>query len=168
MVIPTTKEAEEVFITFDNETRKFGKDFPVLDCLWAKGEENARRIALIVACGNSFDCPIIDLQSADYACRLIRYLLLDFGNTIAPDIVSCETNARKRKLIKLIGSYGLDGVQKSVLTRSTHDLTRKLRNDLLDDLIESGEVAFNHTKEKRAVVYRYWTAENYSRYVAQQ
>lgn len=163
IVVPTGQEAEKVFIEFDDLTTKFGKDNPQLACLWAKGEENARRIALIIAAGESFENPIITKSIADYSCRLVSYLLCDFGRIVIPEIVSSTTENNKRKLINVIKLAGVQGAQKREITFASRWADKRTRDNLLADLIESGEIACSATKDNKTV--RYWTAENYQKYL---
>lgn len=82
IVVHTECDAEQVFIDFDNEAIQYGKQQPLLACLWAKAEENARRIALIVACGINYEIPSIDSAVARYACRLSHVNLLISSSTL--------------------------------------------------------------------------------------
>jgi len=160
-IVPTSYEAEKIFIGFDNETIEYGKQNPLLACLWAKGEENARRIALIVACGVDYEKPSINEAIAFYSVRLIHYILMDFGNTIAPEIVTCDTDSQKRKLIKVIEKSGQLGILQCDITKSTQDMRRENRNKFLDDLCESNEIVWDRVDLKKGVTRRFWTAENY-------
>jgi hypothetical protein len=161
LVVDTTKEAECEFVNFDNECMEYGKIHGLLSCLFAKGEENARRIGLIIACGCNFDNPLIDLTIANFACRLIRYILIDFVNHVAPEIVEGRTDSDKNKIIKVISYYGSIGCERYSISRSTRNLNQKIRNELLSDLIESGEIAY----QKIESAYRYWTPDNYLKYL---
>lgn len=167
IIVPTDEAAKQIFIRFDNDTIEYGKRHPILACLWAKGEENARRIALIVACGNSYDNPKIDAAVADYACRLVKYIMLDFSVTIAPEIVTCEVDSRKRKLFKVIDKAGPYGILKRDVSRLTQEFTKKQRDDILSDLIESGTIAYGEVKLSKSKTYHYWTADNYRLYLEQ-
>ncbi len=161
ITIPTTGASEEIFIKFDDETTEYGKSHPQLARLWGKGEENARRIALVVAAGENFESPIITVQIADYACRLIRYLLIDFGEIIVPEIVSSETEKNKRKVYRIIELTGTKGITMQYLTRATRWSNQRGRRDILDDLFAAGDVAV----EKNGSGVRYWSAGNYTRYL---
>ena len=161
ITIPAERSAEQIFITFDDETTNYGKSHPQLARLWGKGEENARRIALVVAAGESFESPVITPQIADYACRLIRYLLIDFGEKIVPEIVSSETEKNKRKVYRVINDAGKGGITMQYLTRATRWSNQRGRRDILDDLFAAGDVFLE--RDDKSI--RYWSAGNYQKYL---
>lgn len=166
LVVPRTSEAESIFIAFDGECSEFGKNTPLLDCLWSKGEENARRIALIVAASENFNSPEITGPIADYATRLIRYLLLNFGKDTVPTIVTCQVDAQKQKLLEIISQSGIAGCSNRLLTQRARWSNRKQRLALLADLIEAEEIVAQAIGNKK--VPSYWTVENYRTYLTQQ
>jgi hypothetical protein len=163
IVIPTTPEADVIFTDFDNETILFGRQNPQLSCLWGKGEENARRIALIVAAGENFNNAVITPAIANYACRLVRFLLIDFAETIVPEIANSVIENNKRRLVNAIKPFGVSGAIKREVTFSSRWADKRTRDNLLADLIESGEIVCTMDKGKKSV--RYWTAENYQKYL---
>jgi len=165
VVVETDQQAEATFIAFDNETVEYGKVNPMLACLWAKGEENARRIALIVAAGENAENPMISGSNANYACRLVRFLLNDFSRIIVPEIVSSKTESDKRKVINSIGTFGLVGATKRDVTCSTRWADKRTRDNILADLLESGDIAICADKTGKTI--RYWTGENYQKYLLQ-
>jgi len=156
-IVPASRDAEEIFVSFDDETTKYGQKHPLLACLWRKGEENARRIALIIAAGNSCNDPVITSADANYACRLIRYLLISFGTEIAPEITSSEAERSKRKVYRVIRDAGTRGISLQRLTKATRWANQKSRHDLLGDLIAAGDII----SELRSGAPTYWTAEDY-------
>ena len=158
IIIPTTDDSERIFIAFDDETTEYGIKHPQLSRLWGKGEENARRIALVVAAGESFESPVITSQIADYACRLIRYLLIDFGEVIVPEIVSSKTEGDKRKVYRIIELTGTKGITMQHLTGITRWSNQRGRRDILDDLFAAGDIAV----EKDGSGVRYWSIKNYA------
>lgn len=166
IVITRSDEAEKLFIALDDESIAFGKANPMLACLWTKSEENARRIALILAASENYDAPAISGPIADYACRLIRYLLLSFGKETVPAIVTCQIDMQKQKLLRIIDQAGINGCPNRVLTQQARWSTMKQRTALLNDLIEGEEIVAQVKGGRR--VYSYWTIENYREYLAQQ
>lgn len=141
ITIPETEEASKIFIDFDNETIRIGDKHPELATLWKKGEENARRISLPVACSNCFEQPILDAQVADYACSLVRFLLRSFSEHIAPNIVGTEIERRKRKIVQVVAKFGAKGISNHELTRRTHWTDAQGRAKLLSDLLATGEIS---------------------------
>jgi hypothetical protein len=163
IVVPTDEDANELFFAFDEEAIAYGRKHEELACLWKKTEENARRIALILACSESYDAPRITRAMADYACRLVRYLMMDFSATIAPEIVSGEVALQKRRIIKVIEKSGVTGVTKTNLSRSTPEMRKENRDKLLVDLIESGEILAKGINRGNGITLHYWTSENYAK-----
>lgn len=162
LIVPTTEDAEQLFIAFDDETTEFGKKNAYLACLWAKGEENARRIALIVAAGESFDNPVITRSIADYSCRLVEYLLADFGTNVATKLSACATEERKQKIVSLIESFGIDGCCKRDITRKTKWVNQKDRSAMLSDLIEAEEIIAHPNISGKTLFF--WTVEHFGEY----
>ena len=161
--IESSREAERVFIVFDNESTERGKKYPDMAILWAKSEENARKIALIIAASENSVNPVISESIADYSCRLVRYLLKDFRVILAPEIVSGITEQQKRKIVACIRQYGISGCTKATLTRRTQWANKRQRNDLIEDLIEAGEIIRGlDGRDKRTL--NYWTVENFLKF----
>ncbi len=165
IIVPTEPSAEQLFRAFDSQSEKQGTEWPAVSRLWAKAEENARRIALIVASGERFDNPVITLPIADYSTRLIQYLLLDFSKVFVPEIVSSVVEAEKRQIIVVIEQYGIGGCIQRDLTRGTPKLDILQRKRLVADLEEAAEVV-RAVKPGRKSDW-YWTAENHLSYLQQ-
>jgi hypothetical protein len=164
IIVPRTKRAEQVFIALDNESYQFGLDHPHLACLWRKAEENARKIGLILAASTNFERPEITESIADYSCRLVRYLLLSFGQDTAPEIVTCRVDLEKQKLLKIISEHGAKGCLHRTLTRCSQHLNKKERDSFIADMKDAGIVAF----ELKGRTVLYWTAEDYRKRLGEQ
>lgn len=162
--IPNTDNSEDIFVQFDDYCEKKGKIDVGFRSLWLKGEENARKIALIVAAGVDFDRPKITTPIAEYACGLVGLLLEDFCRVTAPKISSCQTEEYKQKLLEIIDIKGIEGCLLRTITRHARWSTKKQRESLLSDLVEAGEACVQATKQS----VRYWTAENYLKYIAKE
>lgn len=157
IVVPTAADAERVFAGFDEHSAVIGRQKPQVACLWAKAEENARRIALIVAAGENFQQPEVSAAVAEYSCRLVERLLADFATTIVPEIVTSDTDAKKRKIVAVINRAGVDGCTQTELTVGTQWANRKWRNELAEDLIEAGVIV----RRQVGKTLRYWAAAHY-------
>lgn len=77
MIVRIEEEPEQAYRSLYYEAEEIRGKLPELGMLWDRSEEAARKVGLIVAAGKNFEKPIITLPIADYACRLIRYLLTD-------------------------------------------------------------------------------------------
>lgn len=166
IIIPREDEAEKLFLDFDDESIAFGKTNPILNCLWTKAEENARRVALILAASENFESPCITAPIADYACRLIRYSLVNFGQDTVPAIVTGQIDAQKQKLLEIIGQGGANGCSNRVLTQRARWSTKKQRIALLADLEEAEEIVKQIKEGKRTPSF--WTVENYQKFLVKQ
>jgi len=147
IIVPTHESAERIFRKFDNFSSKMSVADPGFSCLWSKAEENARKIALIVSCcmapcDNISTSLAITFESAVYSCRLISYLLNDFTKIIVPNIVMCETDRKKLRLLKAIERNSVSGCTKTQLTKATQWLTRNERISALSDLIDAEEIVY--------------------------
>ena len=160
-VVKTLPEADKIFNEFDEETIEYAKEQKALASVWTKGEENARKIGLIVAAGESESEFVISKGHAEYACRLIRYLINDFCYTIVPEIAGSAIENNKRRVISVIRESSIKGLVKMDLSKSTRWCDKRTRDNIIADLVEAGEII--ERKWPGSGVTRYWTAENYSR-----
>jgi hypothetical protein len=159
--VPNTKNAENTFIRFDDFCEERGKASEPFRSLWLKGEENARKIALIVASGVEFDRPKITTPIARYACDLVGFLLDDFCRETAPKISSTQIEEYKQKILEIIRGEGVEGCLSRTITRKARWSTKKQRESILTDLLEAGEVCILPVKQS----VRYWTAENFLEHI---
>jgi len=165
ILVATTPAAEKAFIEFDNNSVRIGEENPDLMCLWAKAEENARKISLIVAAGLDFESPTNTKETAEYACKLIQYLLTHFINGTVPNIVSSKTDFYKQKILAIIKGTGITGCSKRKITKVARWSNMKQRKDILADLIEGEEVMTRNTNSRGGPLY--WTADNFQKYLKQ-
>jgi hypothetical protein len=166
MDVPADPDAEQLFIAFDEEAAKAGEKEPAMDCLWAKAEENARKIALIVAASENYKEPRVTFGVADYSIRLMRFLLNDFSNLVLPNITSSQIEKDKLAILRVIESGGVRGLSGNEIARSARRFKKQQRDQLYEDLIEAGEIIRAITPCTRG--FRVWTTENYNAYTSQQ
>jgi len=155
LLIPEEPRATAAFIDFDNDTVRIGDDNPPMACLWKKGEENARKLAIIAAKSRDFEGNELLECDAIWACELVRSLLVSFCDNIAPEIVSNETEKNKRRLLQFFNSVGRVGANKGDVTRATRWLDAPHRMKLIDDLLMAEEIVIQ--PDGKAV--RYWASK---------
>ncbi len=162
IVVPTNHTAEMSFRRFNKHCESKGRASRDVGPLWFKAEENARRIALIVAAGSSFHEPVITDAISDYSTRLVNYLVTSFISTFVPNMADSEIEYVKNNLLKAIGKAGPEGGRKRDFTRSRamRKIGFRLRRDCLQDLIDSGEVMTETFGARGGVVY--WTEKTYA------
>lgn len=169
LLVPTCEAANKIFEHFENECQARSEEDPYTTVLWKRCEENARKISLIVAAGNSFNNPEIDGGIADYSCRLVKYLLENFIKHISNNISSSPVEHKKIKIISIISSHGDKGCSKWRLTQMTRDLSRRERDDILDDLIYGRDllsaIANKGTKNSTLT---FWTPKFFPRKLLQE
>jgi len=168
--VETEPDAECAFVEFDREATRKASQYPRYDAIWMKSEENARKIALIVAASENFDSPCITIANAEYAIRLIRYLITDFCGTLATAITTNSVDSQKQRLLSVIKQAGTSGCKRSELTVRSQWTKKRERQALLDDLIEAEQVVVEcqppRSVGRPAVVY--WTTTNYRKHMDQK
>lgn len=164
LVVLTDTPAGQIFVYFDNEAISLGRVNPKFACLWKKAEENARRIAVILAASENFDNPRITPAIAEYACRLMRFLLFDFSMKTGATISSNQIDLQKQKLLSIIAKAGVEGCLTREITRAARWSTKRQRMDLLADLVEAQEVV-QRAKDTRGVYH--WTVDNFRKFQEQ-
>ncbi len=157
IVVPRTEEADHLFVALDDEAHDPAIKASSVAALWRKAEENARKVALIIAAGVNYDAPEITEPIAEYACRLVRHLLLQFTKQTAPEIVCSQIEVDKQKICKIIKKHGRKGCGHRTITQNTQYLNRKSRDALIADMIEAGRIV----REPDGRTFRYWTTEHY-------
>ena len=165
ILVPTTPAAEKIFADLDRESNEQREARGKMSGTWSKTEENARKIALILATSENCQEPKVSSAIADYSCRLIRYLLKHFIREIAPKIYDSATEAQKSKILEIIQDTGVDGAEKSLITYYARWSNLRQRESILFDLIEGGEVKSVAFGSGGQSSFRYFTTKNYLKYV---
>ena len=157
IIVHTSQEAKEVFFMLDRLAEEEGKLNPQFDALWSKAEENARKIALIVAASESYDNPLITAAIADYATRLIKYMLYNFVDT-AGCIAGNKHEENRIRIAEIIAERGVQGCSRNELARRTQWVGgRTNRKSMIEDLIDAEIII----EEKVGRSLSYWTIDNY-------
>ena len=157
ILLPATDEAEKIFENFDLSSREIGEESPIVECLWDKFEENARKLALILATSVNYDNPIIDGACADYGCKLASYLLRDFGANMIDQISSTPHEEKKNKIWNVIKRKGSLGCGRKTLARDSGWSSKRERDDAISDLHEAGRIVTKFLENEET----YWAAEYY-------
>lgn len=118
--------------------------------------ENALKLALIVTVGRDPAKPEIDLSAANWAIDFVRHYAQRTMAEVERHVADTETEAHLKRLKEIVRNAGAKGITKSEITRASQWLKSRDRNEILETLIESGDIttAMRDTGGRRAMVYR--------------
>ena len=143
--VPCEDGARAAFEAFNDEIfrkmTKADKSGDETNYLYGKALENARRVALILAVGRSGAKAAITEDDATYACRLVRYLVGDLVRAVKETVAENGDEKAKKRILQIVAAAGSGGITKSELTRKTQFIRKSFRDEYLEDLVESGELA---------------------------
>ncbi|TVQ34164.1 MAG: DUF3987 domain-containing protein [Phycisphaeraceae bacterium] len=155
VVVPTTPEGGAVFdhlaAMVDDRLADEGN---AGRALWARAEEKACRLALIHACSSNRQNPVIDEAAAGWACDLSEHLTRRMLHVCGEWVADGQFDARQKRVLRIVRRA--DGkISRSDLCRRTQWLTQRERQEVIDNLIETGQLREEReaTATKPRVVY---------------
>jgi hypothetical protein len=156
--VPMAPEAEQLFDQLDEELTARQREAlgtnrsAVLARVW----ENTAKVALIKSVSANPQAPVIRLEDAAWARLVVERCLTTMVTEAERHIAENRTQAYHQKVLRLIQSAGPVGLSRNEITRRTQYLERKQREDILDALVEAGqvEVGIETTAGRQAAVYR--------------
>lgn len=110
--------------------------------LYGKASENARRVALILAVSRAPDRfrAKIDRVDAEYATKLVGYLISTVIETVNESLSENLDEKAKKRIIKIVAAAGVRGVTRNEITRKTQFLRRSMREEYLQDLLDAEDI----------------------------
>jgi hypothetical protein len=160
-IVPMTEEARARFrllsVELTGELR--AASGTAFTAILARIGENALKLALIVSVGRDPTNPAIDLSAADWAINFVRHYARRTIAAVERHVADTETEAHLKRLKEVIRAAGSSGINKSEVTRASQWLKSRDRNEILETLIESGDITtgMRDTGGRRAMVYRILT-----------
>ncbi len=155
LVVDATPEAGALFdalaATVDAE---LGRPDQAGRSLWARAEEKACRLALVYACSANAPKPVIDAAAARWACDLSEYLTRRMLYIAHEWVADGVFDARQKRVLRIVRKA--DGkISRSELCRKTQWLTQRERQEVIDNLLETGQIeqVTEETATKPRVVY---------------
>jgi len=154
LVIAATPEAGQVFdalaATVDAELAKDGEG----RSLWARAEEKACRLALVYACSACREKPAIDEDAARWACGLSEYLTRRMLFVCHEWVAEGLFDAKQKRVLRIIRRAG-GSIGRSELCRRTQSFTQRERQEVIDNLLETGQITQETTPTagRRRVTY---------------
>lgn len=121
--------------------------------IWTRAVEKARKLALLYACSEDRECPIIHTPGAAWASDMSEFLtrkIIYFANQWVGENAYQRT---KQRVMRTIGSCR-DGISASELGARTRYLRPKERDELLEDLRSSLQIVIESSEFGRGIMYR--------------
>jgi len=139
-LVPATEEAIGIF----NELAARAEDRIRADgeeerAIWARAEEKASRLALVYACSRDTHNLEIDKDAATWACELSTYLTTRMLSMIRDHVAHGEFDARQKLILRRAREKG-GSISKSELCRITQHINTRERQELVDNLINTGRL----------------------------
>jgi hypothetical protein len=138
---------------YKKETRGTG-----LDPLWSRAVEHVNKVALVVACGERFGDPIISGSTAAWSIKLVEHLVGSLVATVKDSVAGSDFERDLLYVLRAIRKAGAGGLSQSQLLLRTRRLTPKVRQDILNQLVSSGDVVKGERKSPKggpaAMIYK--------------
>jgi len=139
-IVPITENAVDILEDFEDYLYNIKKEIPdEFKSIYVRTSELAEKIALIVAAGRNFYDPVISPEDVIYGIKLTKYLS-EYLLYVAQNFMADNQYEHELKnILKIIRTEGK--IQKSKLGQKTQHLQTYLRNDIIDNLKVSNQIA---------------------------
>ena len=108
--------------------------------LWARAEEKACRLALVHACSADRERLVVGQESAAWGCAVSVHLtrrMLHLAHTWVSD---GHFDSRQKRVLRVVRAAG-GRITASDLCRRTQWLSRRERSEVIENLLETGQIA---------------------------
>jgi hypothetical protein len=156
--VPMTDEARDRFKALSEELtgELRAASGTAFTAILARIGEIATKLAMIVAVGRDPATPSIAIDDAEWAIAFVRHYAQRAMEAVDRHVADTETEAHLKRLREVIRAAGAKGITKSELTRGTQWLKSRDRDDIIQTLIESGDITtgMRGSATRQAMVYR--------------
>jgi hypothetical protein len=142
MVVPATPDAAACFDALaDHADAEMEAKGEGIAAVWSRAEEKACRLALIYACSANPEKPVIDGQAATWACEMSSYVTRRLLFEAHVRIADGQFDARQKRVLRLIVEHGgTQGISHTQLLWKTRWLSVRERQEVIDNLIATGQI----------------------------
>jgi hypothetical protein len=148
------KLLDQIFEEFDDMRRNSTEDNPMLPIISRLYQQMAK-IAMIHSCGRLGKDAIINIDDVKFGYNLIMYYYQNMQVAVAK-LVHINYNERMfSDILDFIPLLGSDGITSQSLSIKTRYLGKRKRDELLNELIETGEIVRDrqNINDRNQVVY---------------
>ncbi|KAB2949488.1 MAG: DUF3987 domain-containing protein [Phycisphaerae bacterium] len=140
LVVPYTPEAGEIFDEFAaNVDAELARPDSDGRSLWARAEEKACRLALVYACSVDRDNLQVTADAALWARDLVEYLTRRMLYVAHEWVADGQFDARQKRVLRIVRQAG-GRIGRGELCRRTQWLTQRERQEVVENLIETGQL----------------------------
>lgn len=158
--LKATEEANarlnEIFNELDEKRYNSDDNDPLLPVI-ARMFQQVLKISMLHACGRETEqIPTVNLTDVEFGYSMVLYIFDNMKILLSRNIHSNKNEMISNKLLSLIESAGVDGIDKTEIVLRTRNLNKKERDDALRDL-EEGELVYLNCEilnKKRQMIYR--------------
>lgn len=163
-VLTSTEEANkrlnEIFEEFDT-ARYEADESDALNPVRARMYQQMIKIIMIHACGRVFqEVPVINIDDVDFGYKMIHHIFITMQKLLKRGLHSNKNEMVSNKVLALIEDSGITGMSKNELTYKTKALTKKEREDAVQDLVEAEQISLNMEVVNGARVLIYRSVQN--------
>ena len=99
--------------------------------------------------------PIVDHNDVTFGYQTVEYFYHHMKNIINTCVFSSKNEQHFQKVLDTIAKSKDKGVTKSVLANRLRFLKKKERNEILEDLLDAGQIEYVSLKQDGKVTYVY-------------
>ncbi|HEY2414158.1 MAG TPA: bifunctional DNA primase/polymerase [Pirellulaceae bacterium] len=141
LVVESTPMARRIMYSFDttaqDEQRRLG---PPLGDLWPRAVEKANKLALLYACSENAQAPVVTDAAATWAVEVVTHLTKRLAFLASRWVSENRLERSIKRIERLIETSGPGGIPKEHLTDATQWCNKRERDEFLQTLIEAGRV----------------------------
>lgn len=143
-VIPKTDEARVMMNRYAQECDdRYHYSQHASGSLWTRAAQKVEQLSLLYACskhGAHVTELVIDDESVEWACSFVDVLTERMIGEAASRVAETKSEAAKLEILGLVRVRGADGITKTELCRRTRKMSKREREEALDDLMEGREI----------------------------
>ena len=158
LTVPMTPEARSLFRAFkhDNTAKLREARGTLYTAILARIAENAWKVAMIRAVAADPVTPSIRAVDAAWAIALVRHCADHTMVEVERNVADNPVEANHKRVLGIIRAAGTAGLTKSELIRRTQFLDKRQRDDVIETLVESGQIgtAMRESATRPAMIFR--------------
>ena len=145
--ISTTIEAEDQFWSLLEAPKHYQADKDIMEALWSRSIEQARKFALVYAVSKNRFNPIIDQESARWGTELAAYLTNRKVNLADLHVSSNPFERMQNDIIRFLKESGGSATMRDI-GQKFRKLSMKNRQEIVENLAEIEYVQIEEIKKK--------------------